>query len=378
MKFENILGHSVLKEKLIDTINNSRISHSQLFLGPEGNGGLSLALAYAQMILCDDPTPNDSCGVCTPCKQVTSFNYPDVHFVYPISRPKGGPTEPISINFINEWKDLVQSEQYFGLFQWLDKIEGSSTQATIRVKESSEISHTLSLKSYSGKEKILILWLPEKLNVKAANKLLKLIEEPPQGTVFLLVSEDSESILKTILSRCQKVYIPKYPLAQTEKFLVEAYQVTQSSAKVISKLANGNLARAIALTKRSDLYNEYAEHFVNWVRHGYSANIKGLFEWAELCAKFEKEKLFDFLSFCGSTFENSLQIKFANTEVDNSIFREINFELDKFAKVLNLKNLPRITKDLDQAIYYITRNSNPKLVLSDLSLNMARHLRVKD
>lgn len=376
MKFESILGHDALKQKLTETITHSRVSHSQLFFGPEGNGALALAIAYAQMVLCDNSSEKDSCGVCSTCKQVQNFSYPDLHFAFPISKTKSSPKSPKSIDFINEWKDILTSEVYFGLYHWLEKLGVSNTQASIRVDESSEIQRVLSLKSYSGREKILILWLPERLNVQAANKLLKLIEEPPSGTIFLLVSENSEAILNTILSRCQKVFVPKYSNTEVSTYLENHHQTPKNTASVLAKLADGNVAKAASLVDRADTYHLYATQFVSWVRHCYSANVKDLIEWSEECGGYEKEKLYDFLHFCGNTFSNAFQIKYGNDEAEDAIFAEVSFELKKFSKVLNLKNVPRIVKDIDQAIFEIGRNVSPKIVLSDLSLNMARHLRL--
>ena len=185
MKFEEIVEHQALKQQLIDTIRNNRVSHSQLFFGPEGNGALPLAIAYAQYLLCDNPTEHDSCGTCSSCKQIVSFNYPDLHFVYPVAKKDSKDKKVFSTDYLSQWQEIVSNEMYFGIFRWLESLGIQNKQAQIGVDESAQMLRTLQLKSYSGKHKVMILWMPERMNVSAANKLLKLLEEPPQKTLFL-------------------------------------------------------------------------------------------------------------------------------------------------------------------------------------------------
>lgn len=377
MKFENVAGHHDIKAKLIDTVAHSRVSHAQLFFGPEGSGALPLAIAYAQYILCDAPLPEDSCGECISCRQISSFNFPDLHFVFPVSKTQSSSNKPVSSEFMSAWKNLVSSEKYFGLYRWLQELGIENKQAMISVNESAEILSKLQLKSYSGKNKIMIIWMPERMNNAAANKLLKLLEEPPQKTIFLLVSEDPDSLLKTINSRCQKAFISKYSQKQTQEFLLEEEDIDVSSAGVISKLADGNFARARNLAERADTYKDYATLFSTWVRNCYGAKVAHMIEWSEKCGRFEREKLKDYLSFCSNTIHESLNIHFESTEDFNVIFEEINFKLKDFAKFIHLKNTPQILAQLDSASYDIARNANPRVVLTDLSLNMARLLRVK-
>lgn len=375
MQFENVLGHTEIKSHLIETVRNNRVSHSQLFFGPEGNGALPLAIAYAQYILCENPTENDSCGVCVSCKQVSSFNYPDLHFVYPIAKTQSVSSKPLSIEFISQWKELVQGEKYFGLFRWLENLGVENKQAFISVAETENMLRQLSLKSYSGKSKILILWMPERLNGAAANKILKLLEEPPKQTVFLLVSEDPDAIIKTITSRSQKIFIPKYSDSYTTQFLIENDSLEEGTASVIAKLADGNLATARKLAERAETYRDYAMLFSSWVRNCYAAKLKPMLEWAEECGRFEREKLKDFISFCGNTFRDSLHIYFGSEEDHNVVFKDINFELSNFSRFIHLKNTPKILDELDKASYDIGRNANAKIVLADLSMNVARLLR---
>lgn len=376
MKFENVAGHEAIKQNLIETIKNNRVSHSQLFFGPEGNGALLLAIAYAQYMVCEHPTDNDSCGACSSCKQIASFNYPDLHFVFPVAKTQNSSQKPISSEFIDQWKEIILEEQYFGLYRWLEALGVENKQALISVHQSADIMSRLQLKSYSGKDKILILWMPERLHGAAANKLLKLLEEPPQKTVFILVSEDPDRILQTITSRCQKVFIPKYNHDVTEKFLTAEEGLDAPAARVISKLADGNLAIAKRLAERAETYRDYATLFSSWVRNCYGAKLKPMLEWSEECGRFEREKLRDFLSFCSNTIRDSLHISYGSEEDYNTVFRDINFELKNFSKFIHLKNTPKILEELDTALYDISRNANARVVLTDLSLSVARLLRM--
>ena len=377
MRFKEVAGHQVLKEKLIETKHRDRVGHSQLFFGPEGNGALPLALAYAQYLLCENISDTDSCGVCGSCKQVQGFNYPDLHFVFPVAKKQKGNDKPTSDDFIKEWKELLLDEKYFGVYRWLEKIGVENKQAQISVYESASILSKLSLKSYSGNNKILILWMPERLNAAAANKLLKILEEPPEGSIFLLVSEDPEKLLTTITSRCQKVYIPKYPASQVQEHLESEEGLEPGAAAVIAKIADGNLAEAIRLSERAETYHSYALLFSTWVRNCYAVNMKHLIDWSDECGRFEREKIRDFLKFCSNAFRDSLRLNVLGEEEINSVFKEINFELAKFAPFVHAGNTPGILSAIDEAAYDISRNVNPRLVLTDLSLSIARNLRVK-
>ncbi len=377
MKFEQILGQHSIKSKLIETVAHNRVSHSQLFYGPEGNGSLLLAIAYSQYLLCESPSATDSCGTCIPCKQVSSFNYPDLHFVYPVAKTQNSSKNPTSIEFLSEWKNVVTNEQYFGVYRWLQELGVENKQALISVHESASVLSKLQLKSYSGRKKIMILWMPERMNIAAANKLLKLLEEPPSETVFLLVGEDPDALLKTINSRCQKVFVPKLSLDITTKFLTDTEGLDTNAALVIARLADGNIALAKNLAERAEIYKDYATLFSTWVRNCYSAKLIHIIEWSEKCGRFHREKLKDYLTFCSNTFRDSINIHFESMEDFNSVFKEINFKLQDFSKFIHEKNTPRILEELDNAAYDIGRNANARVVLTDLSLNVARLLRVK-
>lgn len=377
MRFEDVLGHDILKSNLTKSVKEGRVSHAQLFHGPEGNGALLLAIAYAQYLTCIDKSIEDSCGQCSSCKQFRSFNYPDLHFVYPVAKTQKSGDKPKSVDFINEWKEIIDSEKYFSLYRWLESLGIENKQAQISVHESSGILRSLSLKSYSGSYKFMIIWMPEKMNGSAANKLLKVIEEPPEKTIFLLISENTEAVLQTITSRCQKVLVPRLTNKEVEQYLIDEEHVSTGSARIIAKLSNGNLAQALNQAKRSDAYKDYAVHFSSWMRSCFKADTKQIIQWVEDMAKLEREKLKDFLLFCTSIIKDSFNLNYIIPEVDNETFKEIKFELSKFSPFIHLQNTKAIMLIIDSGIYDIGRNGNPKVILTDISLNLARQLRVK-
>ena len=377
MRFEDVLGHDNLKNKLLKSAKEGRVSHAQLFHGPAGNGALLLAIAYAQYLSCSNKSEEDSCGSCSSCKQFLSFNYPDLHFIYPVAKTQKSGDKPKSADFIEDWREIIKSEKYFGLFRWLEYLGVENKQAQISVHESSSILKNLSLKSYSGSFKFMIIWMPERMNGSSANKLLKVIEEPPEKTIFLLVSENTEAILQTISSRCQKILVPRYGTREIEEYLIDNEDVSQQSAHIVAKLSEGNLAQALNQAKRSEAYKDYAIHFSSWMRSCFKADTKEIIAWVKEMAKLEREKLKDFLLFCSSIIKDSFNLNYIIPEVNNETFKEIKFELSKFSPFIHLKNTSSIMQIIDSGIYDIGRNGNPKVILTDISLNLARQLRVK-
>jgi DNA polymerase-3 subunit delta' len=209
MKFSDIPGQKEIIQRLIGSVKSERVSHAQLFTGPEGCGNLALALAYAQYISCENKTPRDSCGTCKSCIKYEKLIHPDLHFVFPVIRNKAS-TEPVSDNYIEQWREFVRKSPYFSLNRWLASIEVGNAQGLIFASEASEILRKLSLKAFESDFKIMIIWLPEKMHPASANKLLKLIEEPPEKTLFILVSDEPDKVIPTILSRCQLIKIPSF------------------------------------------------------------------------------------------------------------------------------------------------------------------------
>src|SRR5664279_501522 len=246
MNFSRIPGQKEIKEKLIRSVKEERVSHAQLFAGPEGCGSMALALAYAQYLSCENRNDHDSCGVCKSCVKYEKLIHPDLHFVFPVIKGKKA-TDPVSDTYIEEWREFVNKSPYFSLNSWMDFIEVGNSQGMIFASEASEIIKKLSLKTFESDFKIMIIWLPEKMHQATANKLLKMIEEPPEKTLFILVSEEPDKVIPTILSRCQLVKIPSFLTPDVKKYLTEILNVPLEKAEDICRVSNGNITRAIEL-----------------------------------------------------------------------------------------------------------------------------------
>ena len=273
MFFKDVIGQEETKQRLIQEVNEGRIPHAQLICGPEGVGKLPLALAYARYISCTNRGATDACGVCPSCVKFSKLVHPDVHFVFPVV--KSGRSD----DYIVEWRRMVLNNPYFNLNHWLNEINAENAQAVIYTKESDEIMKKLSLKSSEGGFKITIIWLPEKMQLACSNKLLKLLEEPPEKTVFLLVSEAPDLILPTILSRTQRFNIRKIDEASIAQVLQQKYGVQQATSVTIAHLANGNFIKALETIHLNEESQLFFELFVNLMRLSYQRKIREMKLW---------------------------------------------------------------------------------------------------
>jgi DNA polymerase-3 subunit delta' len=274
MNFSSIPGQKETIERLICSVSEGRVGHAQLFTGPEGCGSLALALAYARYISCEARTPHDSCGSCKSCVKYEKMIHPDLHFVFPVVRNKKE-SDPVSDSYIGEWRQFAGRSPFFTLNSWLESIEVGNAQGMIFASEAGEIIKKLSLKTFESDFKIMIIWLPEKMHPAAANKLLKMIEEPPDKTVFILVSDEPDKILPTILSRCQLLRIPGFSTDDIARYLTDRLDAGEKKAAETSRIANGNIIRAIELLEKEDSSLANLENFKKlmwcaWKRDGLS------------------------------------------------------------------------------------------------------------
>ena len=278
MKFLNVIGHHELKKQLNQTVKENRVSHAQLFAGNEGTGGLPLALAYAQYISCENRSEEDSCGICRSCLKYEKLIHPDLHFVFPVVNT-GSSGKSVSDDFIGEWRVAILENPYLNLNQWIEVIAAENKQGGIFEKESGEIIRKLNLKTYESDYKIMIIWMPEKMHHVASNKLLKMIEEPPQKTLFLLVSENPGQLLATILSRCQYVKVPPINKQDICEALSKHFN-DNSKIDEIARVANGNYGKALELLNSDDEDEIYFNYFVSLMRNCYSKKVLELIKWA--------------------------------------------------------------------------------------------------
>jgi DNA polymerase-3 subunit delta' len=296
MNFSQIPGQKEIKGKLLRSVKEERVSHAQLFAGPEGCGSMALALAYARYISCENPTDDDSCGNCKSCVKYEKLIHPDLHFVFPVIKGKKA-TDPVSDNYIEEWREFVKRSPYFTLNNWMDFIDVGNAQGMIFASEASEIIKKLSLKTFESDFKIMIIWLPEKMHQATANKLLKMIEEPPEKTLFLLVSEEPDKVIPTILSRCQLVKVPSFNSRDIEKYLINRFNLALDKAADISRVSNGNITRAIELCENEDSSLANLERFKSLMRFAWKRDVISLINWSEEIASTGREAQKNFISF---------------------------------------------------------------------------------
>ncbi len=369
MQFKDIIGQSLIKKQLIHTVKTGRISHAQLFFGPPGVGKLPLAIAFSQYLTCENPSDTDSCGVCPSCKKIEKFVHPDLHFVFPVV--KGDNKKPVSDSYIEQWRDTLINKPYFTFQQWLEKLESQNKQASIYRDEATEIIRKLSLKTYESEFKVMIIWLPEKMNKTAANKLLKMIEEPPPKTVFLLISEDANNVLSTIFSRTTPVKIPAIDTEELANYLSDKYNVDHAEAITISRMSRGNLAEARNHFEVSGARQEHLDKIKTWLPAMINKNIAECIEWADNTGALSREIQKSILIYALRFFREMLMIRTKSRSLSFLTKDEIDFA-GKTSKQVNLKKIHNIQEHIETAHYHIERNGTSKIILLDLSFNLIR------
>ncbi|AOZ99205.1 DNA polymerase III subunit [Flavobacterium commune] len=382
MQFSEILGQEHIKNHLSRSADLGRIPHAQLFVGPEGSGTLAMAIAYAQYILCGNQNgenngENHACNV-----KFQKLSHPDLHFAYPTVTTDEVKKNPKSIDFIADWREFVTQNPYGGLFDWYAVLGVQNKQGEIRVDDAQEILKSLSLKAYEGGYKIMIVWMADKLNIAASNKLLKLLEEPPEKTIFILISENEEDILQTIRSRCQVLHFNGLSEAVIADALVSREEIDLKLATKLAHQAQGNYNAALHLLRDKDEEHPFEQWFVTWVRAAFKAKkdaaaIQDLILWSEKIAALGREAQKKFLQFCMEMFRQALLI---NYETPGLVYFEPKvdkFKLENFAPFVNGNNIQDIFKELSDAMYHIERNGNAKIILTDLSIKLTRLIHKK-
>ena len=372
MNFSQIPGQKDIKTKLLRSVKEERVSHAQLFAGPEGCGSMALALAYARYISCENRTDYDSCGTCKSCVKYEKLIHPDLHFVFPVIKGKKA-TDPVSDNYLAEWREFVKKAPYFNLNNWMDFIEVGNAQGMIFASEASEIIKKLSLKTFESDFKIMIIWLPEKMHQATANKLLKMIEEPPDKTLFLLVSEEPDKVIPTILSRCQLVKVPSFNSLDIEKYLINRFNIAVDKAADISRVSNGNITRAIELCENEDSSLANLEHFKSLMRFAWKRDIISIISWAEEISTTGREAQKNFISFSMRILRENLMLSLDQLK-NNLVFltgEEATFS-GNFHPFINQNNIYPLTDEFNLVYSHIESNGNAKIIFLDLALKVTR------
>jgi len=365
MQFKQIVGQEAIKQRLINSVKENRVSHAQLFLGPAGSGSLPLAVAYAQYLSCEDKQPDDSCGECSSCRKYQKLMHPDLHFSYPFFAKHKDDT---AITFIEQWREAFIANPYLSLDAWRGYLEAENKQANINIAECHQIIKKLSFKPFESAYKILILWLPEYLD-KEGNALLKIIEEPQPNTLFILVAQNQDQILNTILSRTQLIKIPALGYDEIKNFLVEKHHQTAEAAAQVAYLSNGNLAEALAMLQ--DDNNSFHTQFVQWLRLCFGNKGIEIVGFVELAAKMGRENQKNFLRY-GVNFLRECCLILSGAETLVHLPPQELETAQRMAKAMSIPLAKGIINELEKAHYHIERNANPKILFLDVSLQIIK------
>lgn len=368
MQFGDVIGQDHIKQKLIEEVNEGRIPHALLLCGNEGVGKLPLAIAYAQYICCTNKQSTDSCGTCPSCIKFKKLIHPDLHFMFPIVKNAKAKKE-ICDDYISDWRHFLEKMPYMSINNWLNELQAENSQAIIYARESDEIIRKLSLKSSEGGHKVSIIWLPERMHVVCANKLLKLLEEPPQKTIFILVSENPEMILPTILSRTQRLNIPRIEESCIANTLQTKYAIASADAQNIAHAANGSFVKALDAIHLNEEKSLFFDLFVSLMRLSYQRKIKEMKIWSESVAAMGREKQKNMLDYCQQMIRENFIFNLKQKDLTYLTIDEENFA-KRFSPFVNEKNVIGIMNELSQAQRDIEQNVNAKMVFFDFSLKM--------
>ncbi|NLA24648.1 MAG: DNA polymerase III subunit delta [Bacteroidales bacterium] len=372
MLFSQIIGQHEIKQHLIQTVKENRVSHAQLFYGPPSTGKLALAIAYAQYLSCTGEKDNDSCGVCASCHKYQRLIHPDLHFVFPVVSVTGKAN--ISDNFIDVWRKTLIENQYISLNYWLDAIGAENKQGNIYTDEAHQIIRKLSLKTFESEYKIMIIWLPERMHNTTANKLLKILEEPPAKTLFLLITDNQEDIISTILSRTQPLKIPRIDYKSLANALIEQYNISESEAVEISRMSQGNYLQAQSHINTSEDLNFFFEKFKELMRLAYQRNVAQLINWVNDLAKLSREKQKSFMEYSLKMIRGSFMIRHNFEDFSLLLKNEIDFS-QNFSAFITENNIEALSDEFDRAAYHIERNANGRIVLHDLGFKIMMLIR---
>ncbi|MFT4032792.1 MAG: DNA polymerase III subunit delta' [Siphonobacter sp.] len=374
MLFREVPGLLSLKQTLIQSVHKQHVAHAQLVYGPPGSGNLALALAFATYLNCEDRQPDDACGRCASCVKMRKLAHPDVHHIFPVAL-----TKKIKDNesdaFLPLWREFVAAQPFGDLSDWLTFIgvEGNR-QGNISAEEARNVIKKISLTAYEGEYKILILWQPELLNVYSANALLKILEEPPAKTIFLLVCSDANRLLTTILSRTQRITVPAFTEQEVIEYLTEKQGIEPKRAQHIAYMAEGNMNNALQLASGEN--TEAHAWFANWMRQCYRG-VPALGELIKMADEFDsqpKEPQKNLIEYGLNVFRDVMLWQNGATGLVRLEGDELTF-VQNFAKVIPAERLDQISEELSTAYYHLERNVRAKMIFLDLSLTMAKLMR---
>ena len=372
MKRNEVIGQEEVWQRLTEMVREERLPHAIMLCGPQGCGKMALALAFASYLLCQNRDGhNEACGECKQCKMLEKWGHPDLLFSYPtIKTPAmGSEHKPVSEDFAEEWRNMISRSPYFNIEQWMTEIGAENQQAIITAGESDELNRKLSLKSSQGGYKVSVIWLPERMNIECANKILKLIEEPPSHTVFIMVSENPDNLLETIRSRVQRIDVKKTDNESIQKALVSKYGITDDDAMRVARLANGDWLTAVGELTADSENKDFLADFQSLMRLAYQRNVRELKRWSDSINSYGREKQKRFLTYFLRLIRESFMYNFQQPDLSYLTSQEEAFTAN-FARFVNENNILQINELANKAIRDISQNANGKIVFFDMALQM--------
>ena len=372
MKRNEVIGQEEVWQRLTEMVREERLPHAIMLCGPQGCGKMALALAFASYLLCQNRDGHDeACGECRQCKMLEKWGHPDLLFSYPtIKTPAmGSEHKPVSEDFAEEWRNMISRSPYFNIEQWMTEIGAENQQAIITAGESDELNRKLSLKSSQGGYKVSVIWLPERMNIECANKILKLIEEPPSHTVFIMVSENPDNLLETIRSRVQRIDVKKTDNESIQKALVSKYGITDDDAMRVARLANGDWLTAVGELTADSENKDFLTDFQSLMRLAYQRNVRELKRWSDNINSYGREKQKRFLTYFLRLIRESFMYNFQQPDLSYLTSQEEAFTAN-FARFVNENNILQINELANKAIRDISQNANGKIVFFDMALQM--------
>ena len=374
MQFKDVIGQDIIKKRLIQAVEEDRIPHAQLLVGPPGNGKIALALAFAQYINCSNKQYNDSCGVCSSCRKYSKLIHPDLHFTIPVIKTTAI-SNPTSSDYMTKWRQYFGENPYPQYEKWMQLIADENKQGVIYVDEAKDLIHKLNQKSYEAEYKVSIIWLPETMHTTCANKILKILEEPPTKTIFILISEAEERLLSTIRSRCQFIRVPKIADNDLQEALSEIHESKNNDPAIIARLARGNYFLALEFLQNDELRKYNFQQFTLIMRNGYGRKLQEILTWSDEISNIGRVRQMGFLKYCGEFLRENFLLNLKEPELIYMDDQENDFS-QKFARFINEKNVIHLFREFDKAFTDISKNGNAKLIFTDLGLKVSKLIRL--
>lgn len=369
MLFAEVVGQTELKRHLVEEIQRDKVSHAQLFAGKAGFGSLPLALSFVQYLFCENRHSDDSCGNCPSCRKVQTLQHPDLHFSFPTVQT----ISQTSDGLLKEWREKVTANPYFDLNGWIRKIDDKERKPIISVHESVEILRKLNLRSFEGGYKVMIIWMAEEMNAATANKLLKIIEEPPARTLFILIAESTDYILQTILSRTQLVKVPRVSMEELSQFLRNEHGLNPINADSIAARVEGDVIEALEFLGSHEEESVNRELFINLMRVCYRKNVLDMLNWTDDVAELSKERQKVFLKYGLHMFRQSMLRNYTEEQLTRVSEEEDKF-LQNFSRFITGNNVYDFMRSFNDAHYHIDRNANGKLLFTNLCFQVMRFI----